>query len=169
MKYTAKHVPPKTNYCVGVLRNGKTKTQSNKKQRLTAALSYLCYPFAPFFWLGALHLTPLHAISRLKPSFEYIDLAVAELAEEAEVKRIEHAEERKREGLTNGDDEDETESDEEKKEEFKPLMMKVKRKENEKAAAFKKQTFSYLKSMEEKEEWINMVVHDKDVSYVQLF
>lgn len=153
----AKPVPPKTNYCAGVLSN------------------------------GVLHLTPIHAVCRFKPSLGYIDAAEAAAAADSELKKEAHKFERLREGRMTEEEELEMEEEqyqrikeEENKNQLQTVIMKVKRKEYGGGAGgaagaagigglpgggvMRKQTFAFLKQLEEKEEWIPLKVHEQEVS-----
>lgn len=152
----AKSVAPKTNYCAGVLSN------------------------------GVLHLTPIHASCRFKPSLSYIDAAELAAAAESEAKKEEHRNERMREGrmteeeeLEMEEEEYQKEKEEENKKELQTVIMKVKRKDygNNNSAAnaalgglmqsgggFRKQTYAFLKQLEEREEWITLKIHEQEVT-----
>ena len=154
----AKPVPPKTNYCAGVLSN------------------------------GVLHLTPIHAICRFKPSLDYIDAADSAALAESEAKREAHRYERLREGRMTEEEELEMEEEEyqrvkeeENKKELQTVIMKVKKKEHGGNGAggstgpgglggagpaggvLRKQTYAFLKQIEEREEWIPLKVHETEV------
>lgn len=149
----AKPVPPKTNYCVGVLSN------------------------------GTLHLTPVHAVCRFKPSLAYIDQAAEAALVDSEAKKTAHKYERMREGRMTEDEEMEMEEEqyakvkeEESKKELSAVIMKVKRKDYGGAAAaggagpvvgpggmLKKQSYAFLKQLEEREDWISLKVNEQEV------
>ena len=93
---------PKTNYCAGVLSN------------------------------GVLHLTPIHAICRFKPSLNYIDAADQAALADSEAKKEAHRYERLREGRMTEEEEMEMEEEqyqkvkeEENRKELQTVIMKV--------------------------------------------
>jgi len=110
-KLSSTVIPPKTNYAVGVMRDGQ------------------------------LHLSPLHAVCRMRPDFSYIDKEEAELKAETEMV-------------------DEEEDD--RKDESKQVTMKFKKKESDKAAAYKKNSHAHLKQLQEAEPWMEMRFFGKD-------
>jgi len=148
----AKPVPPKTNYAVGVLTN------------------------------GVLHLTPVHAVCRFKPSLSYIDAAAEAALAEAEAKKIAHRYDRMREGLMTEEEEMAMEEEayakikeEESKKELSAVIMKVKKSSAAASGAaaglgpgvMRKQTYAFLKQLEEKEDWIPLKVNEQDTPTAQ--
>lgn len=153
-KYHCRALPPKTNYCVGVLHS------------------------------GALHLTPLHAIMPLKPNLAYIDQAQIQNNEEAEKKRQAHRMERKENGLLSEEEMAEMEAEEEEKaaalakqNELQTVLMKVKKKEHVNSSlmpgsspsisnllggSLRKQSYSFLKQLEDHEKWVEMRLYEQE-------
>lgn len=150
-----KNVQPKTNYCAGVLSN------------------------------GVLHLTPISAVVRFKPQLQYIDEAEAAAAANAEVAKEAHRAERMLSGRMTEEEELEVEEEmyqkakeEEGKKALQTVVMKVDRKKGGAAGAagapggpgvgpggvMRKQTYAYIKQLEESEKWIPLKLHEQDVS-----
>lgn len=97
---------------------------------------------------GQLHLTPLHAVVRMRPNFEYIDHRKAM--------------ERMRDNFLSMDDQERAEAVEQAQE-MKPVMVKMKKKETERSAAYRKQSHHHHVTQINAEPWIAMTPHSKDV------
>jgi len=80
-------------------------------------------------------------VCRMRPDFSYIDKEEAELKAETEMV-------------------DEEEDD--RKDESKQVTMKFKKKESDKAAAYKKNSHAHLKQLQEAEPWMEMRFFGKD-------
>lgn len=92
---------------------------------------------------GELHLSPLHAVVQMRPSFNYLDKADEKI--KSEVAARESAG-----GDFSQDEEDEA----------KPVTMKFARQETEEAKARRLRSFGYLQKRREEEPWINISYHD---------
>jgi DNA-directed RNA polymerase-3 subunit RPC5 len=103
-------VPPKTNYVVGVLQNGE------------------------------LHLSPLHAICRMRPSFGYIDDADAEKKAE----------------------EDKNNAPQQHQMEIKPVLVKYRRQQTARSLAYQRLTYDHMKAQNDAEEWRELDVYGKN-------
>lgn len=137
---------------------------------------------------GVLHLTPISAVCRFKPQLGYIDDAAAAAAASSDVAREAHRAERLSQGRMTEDEEIEMEEEEdlrikeeEKKKELQTVVMKVDRKKGAAAAAagangaagaggaaggampMRKQTYAYIKQLEENEKWIPLKLHEQEV------
>lgn len=157
----------------------------NDKLILCDMLGCLCVCLS-----GVLHLTPVHAICRFKPSLSYIDSADQAALADSEAKREAHRFERLREGRMTEEEEMEMEEEqylrvkeEENKKELQTVIMKVKKKEYGGGATaigsaatggaaggipaggvLRKQSYAFLKQIEEREDWIPLKVHEPEVS-----
>ena len=131
-------VPPKTNYAVGVLREG----------LLPQCASCVCSVHGLVWSAGQLHLTPLHAVVRMRPNFEYIDNRKAM--------------ERDRDAFLSMDDA-EREAARDAAQEMKPVMVKFKKKETERSAAYRKLSHMHHKQTIDAEPWVPMVPYKKEV------
>lgn len=112
IRFSSKPVPPKTNYAVGVVREGQ------------------------------LHLTPLHAVSRMYPDLDYINQAIQQ----------------------------DSEPQAEEKVEATPLLVKFQRKENERTAAYQKVTHAYMKQIQDQEAFVELkMAPPKSVALLSTF
>ena len=151
-----KNVQPKTNYCAGVLSN------------------------------GVLHLTPISAVCRFRPQLSYIDDAQAAALASSEASREAHRAERLMSGRMTEEEEMEMEEEqyqkakeEESKKELQTVVMKVERKRGGAAGGaaaggasagpgvgpggvMRKQTYAYIKQLEESEKWVPLRMHEQD-------
>lgn len=113
IRFASKPVPPKTNYAVGVVREGQ------------------------------LHLTPLHAVSRMFPDLDYINQAIQQDSEPQAP---------------------------EEKVEATPLLVKFQRKDNERTAAYQKVTHAYMKQIQDQEPFVDLkMAPPKSVALLSTF
>jgi len=99
---------------------------------------------------GQLHLTPLHAVCRMRPNFDYVDQHTAmERARDAEFAMDETEREQAREASL----------------EMKPVMVKFKKKENERSAAYRKMSHFHHKQQLDAEPWVDMTPFNKNVLF----
>lgn len=91
---------------------------------------------------GELHLTPLNAISQIRPSFSYMDRADS-----------------KQKILNTKQPEGGESSQEEEEEEAKPVRLKFARHETVEAKARRMASYDYLKKKRDEEQWINVKYH----------
>ncbi|XP_063444434.1 DNA-directed RNA polymerase III subunit RPC5-like [Mytilus trossulus] len=90
---------------------------------------------------GELHLSPLHAVVQMRPSFNYLDKADDKIKTEAAA--------REAEGDMSQDEEDEA----------KPVTMKFARQETEEAKARRMRSYGYLQKKRNEESWIHVEYH----------
>ncbi|XP_077979709.1 DNA-directed RNA polymerase III subunit RPC5-like [Glandiceps talaboti] len=93
---------------------------------------------------GELHLTPLHGIVQLRPSFKYLDKADVRVKQEKAAA-------------------DEGESSQDEEEEAKPVTVKFARPETDQAKAKRLASWQYLEQKRSEESWVDLTVnHIKD-------
>jgi isopropylmalate/homocitrate/citramalate synthase len=73
------------------------------------------------------------------------------------------ADEKAKEKASLIDDDEEEGKEEDKKDELKSVTVKFKKKESERSLAYRQLSHAYYKQMSEKEPWVDLKVHDKDV------
>ncbi len=84
----------------------------------------------------------------MKPSFEHLDALDRELQQEGEQRDAEAAAEA---------------AEADKEEEMKKISFKIRSKETERSAAYRKLTHAYIKEQEDQEPWVNLAVYPATV------
>jgi len=99
----------------------------------------------------ALHLVPLSHITQMRPSFSHIDEAMMQTDDQMQRDADAAAEEEERAKNT--------------KKEKKPLMFQ--KKESERAALARQNSYAYKKSLEDAEEWLPLTIQDSHTPKAQ--
>jgi len=98
----------------------------------------------------ALHLVPLSHITQMRPSFSHIDEAMMQTDDQMQ---------------KDADAAAEAEETTKNKKEKKSIMFQ--KKESERAALARQNSYAYKKSLEDAEEWLPLTVHDSDTPKAQ--
>lgn len=207
-KYIGKNVQPKTNYCIGVMKENQlhlslihsvnrlkpdfdfiddmgiddtyTHMQSSTIENILFAVAavhpLLCFLFLQYmphvavFCVECCCMLYLSLLLTVCAFSIYVFLfcirAEKEHELESERKKEEHREEVRRErygggaGSDSEDDDDGSDDGMKKEDDLKVVSMKVKRKETERSTQIRKQSYAYLKHLEENEPWMDMKLID---------